>query len=251
MKKLIAFILILMLAFSAYAEAEVYYAAENRSWYHAEKGCDFGGLALRGGETGPESRELTKAEAEALYLRPCPACAREWKAVFSGDFPEWTHAIAPWGIGQGGGPETYLPYELRKEWGDFSNAMHEKYGDGPFPDGYASLYMNASGGVTMMLTEPTMERVEIIRRYMGAEFWTLEADFDWNYLTRLQDALVDMMGDEFGIHSIGTCVDGNCLSVGVDQDTPEIAEAICKIIEEKGFDRRAVVIMQEGRAEWL
>jgi len=251
MKHMFALMIIMLLGCCALAEEPVYYAAEHRSWYHGEEGCDFGGLVFGSGWDTPEFRELTKAEAEAAYLRPCPACAREWKAAFSGEFPEWQHEISPWGIGMGGGPETYLPYEIRKEWGDFSGRMYEEYGEGPFPEGYAGLYMNASGGVTMMLADPTPERIDIIQRYMGAEFWTLEADFDWNYLTELQGVLVEMMGDAYGIHSVGVSVDGNAVSVGVDDDDPEITEAICRAVEEKGYDRRAMVVQQEERAQWM
>lgn len=251
MKRIIALIMVCLLGCCAYAEEQVYYAAENRNWYHAESGCDFGGLSMRNGFEETEFHELSKAEAEAEYLRPCPACAREWEAAFSGEFPEWNHEVKPWGIGEGGGPETYLPYEIRKEWGDFSGRMYEEYEEGPFPEGYAGIYRNASGGTTLMLAEPTPERLEIIRRFMGAEFWALEADFDWNYLTEMQNILIEMMGDAYGIHSLSVSVDGNCVTVGVDDDDPEIMEAICKTIEEKGYDRRAMLIMRESRPEWL
>lgn len=245
MKKIFAWMLIMLLSIAACGEEQVYYAAENRSWYHIEEGCDFGGFALGRDFEEPEFRALTKPEAEAEYLRPCPACAREWQAAFSGDFPEWSHEIAPWALD--GGEETHLPYEIRKAWGDFSGKMYEEYGEGPFPDGYAGLYVNASGSVTLLLVDPSPERMDIICRYMGAEFWALDADFDRNYLDGLQGVISGMMGDIYGIHVCGISVDGNCVMVGVDDDAPEIREEICRAIEEKGYDRRAIIIRQEER----
>lgn len=242
-------LLLLLLINAANAEEQVYYAAEHQSWYHAKQGCDFGGAALSSSFAEPVFFEMTKEEAEIAYLRPCPACAREWRAAFSGEFPTWEHDVEPWSLG--GSFDTYLPVDVRSAWGDFSNAMYELYGFGPFPDDYAKHYRNASGGVTVMLVNPSLDRMESIREHLGADFWVLEADFDWNYLTELQNMLSDMMGEKFGIHSVGANVEGNCLNVGVDNDESEIIEAIYNAIKEKGYDRRAVVIQKEERAQWM
>lgn len=244
----ICFIILILVLFSACAEENLFYTAENRSWYHADQSCRFGEFSKETAAFETEFFAFALSDTD-ISLRPCPACARDWKPVFSGETPEWPHEIAPWQLG--GTPEMRLPYETLKDYGDLSEWMYEAYKDGPYPDWYAGLYRNASGGYTLMLVNPTPNLIQEIRILTGTEFWTLAADYDWNTLAALQSAMVEMMNGAFGIHSVGISVDENCVIVGVDDDTGEICNAIRSAAAQMGFDSNAVLIHKQERAEFF
>ena len=247
MKKLILILLCALTLFSACAEGDIYFASENQSFYHEDALCTFGSFAFDSWIEPPFVSALTYAQAENASLRPCPACARAWKPVFSCEFPEWTGEDEPWRLT--GRLDSYLPYEIRKDWGDLAEYIYQTYDSSPYPDGYAGLYRNACGGYTLLLVQPTLERIEEIRSLSGADFWVLEADYDMNTLLSFQNILVDMMDEGYGIHSVGISEDGNCVIAGVDDDSPEIKNAVLKKAEEYGCAPDALVIRKEERAQ--
>ena len=244
MRKLLIITLILFML-SGFAEESMYITSENRSWYHRDISCRFGEFSFGNAFDLTESSAVSSSE-EALFLRPCPACAREWKAEFTGEEVEWTHEVEPWQLG--GLLEMRLPYDILKTYGDLVEWMNDNYPVGPYPDGYAGLYRNASGGITLMLVHPTSERISEIRMRTASEFWVLSADYDWNTLTALENTLIGMMDDSFGIHTVYISVDANCAVVYVDDDCAEIRNAIYSRITQNGFDRAALVIEKAERA---
>ena len=99
-----------------------------------------------------------------------------------------------------------------------------------------------------MLVQPANERISEIRMRTSSEFWVLSADYDWNTLTALENTLIGMMNDSFGIHTVYISVDANCVVVYVDDDCAEIRNAIYSRITQNGFDRAALVIEKAERA---
>ncbi|MBR6766933.1 MAG: hypothetical protein IKM02_03180, partial [Clostridia bacterium] len=211
--KSIALILLVMCMTCACAETGVVYKVGNIPYYHVDNTCEFGGFSLNRTFSGPEREEIpTKKEAETMGLRPCPSCTTEFKPVFSGTFPEWNHDINPWDFGN---DDTRLSKEARKDWGAVSKTISEIAGDGPYPEDYAGIFYNACGGYTIMMVDPTPERIEKYRKTLKGEFWVVEATYSMNALRALQAELGNIMGfDGLTIRSLGVSVDGNCLTIG-------------------------------------
>lgn len=239
------FILLTVLSFvvPGAAAAESVYKVGIIPYYHNESGCSFGDFTVYSGFDMPETVEISSAtEAEATGLRPCPACATDFRPVFTGDFPEWKHETAPWDFG---GPDTYLTQKVRAQWGDAANAIYEIAGEGPYPDDYAGIFVNASGGYTVMMVNPTPERIEKYRKTLKSEFWVMEASYNLNYLYEIQAALTDIMGfDGLNIHSLSAGVDCNCVIIGTNDTSPSAQSAIEAYLAMKGYDDPRAFILQ-------
>ncbi|MBR6766392.1 MAG: hypothetical protein IKM02_00410, partial [Clostridia bacterium] len=184
----------------------------------------------------------TKTEAETMGLRPCPSCTTEFKPVFSGTFPEWNHDINPWDLGSA---DTHLPKEIRSHWGNAPDAIYEIAGDGPYPEDYAGIFFNACGGYTIMMVNPSVERIEKYRKTLKSEFWVMEAAYSMNQLMALQDELTDIMGfDGLNINSLGISVDGNCVVIGANDTSPDAHRAIYAYMAMKGFEDPGMVVLE-------
>jgi len=204
------------------------FASKGAAYYHADSGCRFGAVQTFEAE---ETKMMARSEAEELH-RACPACAREWKPLFSGDFPEWTHENEPWQLGFQG---TDLPFETLSAWGNIADAVYEEE---ILPDDWAGVFRNACGGYTLLLVNPTIERVSALRTLTGCEFWVIGADYSQNALENLQNSALSLMGGETGVHTIGLDTIGNRITIGTDLPAEEAEAGIVRVLTEMGFSDR-------------
>lgn len=212
-------------------------------YYHGDETCTYGDFSLYSDFEIPEREKIaSEVAAETMGLRPCPACASAFGPVFTGEFPDWDHEIAPWDFG---GMDTYLPRDVRAAWGDAGNVIYEMVGEGPFPEDYAGRYRNASGGYTIMMVDPTPERIEKYRKTLKSEFWVMAATYSMNELRALQDDLTDIMGfDGLTINSLYVSEGCNCVVVGANDTSPEALTAIHAYMAMKGYDDPGMVILE-------
>lgn len=224
-------------------EAEKVFKVGTAPYYHADGTCSFGNFSLNCKFSGPERVEIpSEAEAETMGLRPCPSCTTEFKPTFTGTFPEWKHDINPWDFGNN---DTRLSKEARKDWGNVADAISEIAGEGPYPEDYAGIFYNACGGYTIMMVNPTPERIEKYRKTLKGEFWVMEATYSMNEMRALQNELTNIMGfDGLTIRSLGVSVDGNCLAIGANDTSEEALTAILAYMGMKGFDDPGMVILE-------
>ena len=227
----------------ACAGAETVYRVGNIPYYHTDGTCSFGGFSLNPGPDDAERAEIaSEAEAENMNLRPCPACAADFRPTFTGTFPEWDSDIDPWDFGNS---DTRLSKEAREGWGNVADAIYEIAGDGPYPEDYAGIFFNACGGYTIMMVDPTPERIETYRKTLKGEFWVMEATYSLNELRALQDELNDIMGfDGLTINMLGVSIDGNCLAVGANDTSQEALTAIYAYMAMKGYDDPGMIVLE-------
>lgn len=241
--EVLAIVLAVVCLFSTFAAAEGMFRVGDIPYYHLDNNCDFGGFSMHSSFDEAEQIEITdKVGKYGTTLRPCPSCASSFKPMFSGDFPEWPHDINPWELGGG---DTHLPRDIRSGWGNAADAIYEIAGEGPYPDDYAGIFANACGGYTIMMVNPTPERIEKYRETLKSEFWVMEATCSMNELMALQDELTHIMGfDGLNINFLGVSVDGNCLIIGANDTSPEAHAAIYAYMTMKGFDDSNMVILE-------
>ena len=249
----------LMAAGLAFAEngSERYFARPNEAYCHNDPNCSFGVW-----ETGDEYTELltyaSRGEAEAAGARLCPSCAADWKPMFTGSFPAWTLEIRPWVIGS---PDTWLPAEVREAWGNVPERIYELWpqtfgGEGDrAPDDYAGVFLNACGGYTVLMTNPTAERAADYRDTLDCDFWVMEARYSLNELLEAQSWITEkLMGGEenwFGIVSCGVMEDMNRVEIGTTDASPENRAAILRTLCENGFTGRNFFRITEcGLPNW-
>ncbi|MBE5772474.1 MAG: hypothetical protein E7337_00895 [Clostridiales bacterium] len=241
--KSVALILLALCLSCACAETGTVYKVGNIPYYHADAACSFGGFSLKSGFEDAERVEIeSEVAAEGMNLRPCPSCTTEFKPVFTGTFPEWNHDVDPWDFGD---MNTHLSKSDRKDWGNVADTIWEIVGEGPYPEDYAGIFYNACGGYTIMMVDPTPERIEKYRKTLKGEFWVMEATFSLNYLRALQDELINIMGfDGLTINSLGSSMDGNCVVIGANDTSDEALAAIHAYMAMKGFDDPRAVVLE-------
>ena len=228
---------------SVCAAEEIMYRVGNIPYYHRDAACDFGGFSMHSSSDMQERTEITdKVGENGVTLRPCPSCASEFRPVFTGDFPEWQHDINPWELGN---PDTHVSKDIRSTWGGAADAIYEIAGNGPYPEDYAGIFFNACGGYTIMMVNPTPERIEKYRQTLKSEFWVMEATYSMNELMKLQDELIHIMGfDGLTVNSLGVSVDGNCLLIGANDTSAEASRAIYAYMAMKGFDDPGMAVLE-------
>ncbi len=240
----------LLAALSASAGAEACFSREGAPYWHKDPECDFAGEEWpAGGLPRGEARRIKVSRAEAEGQKPCPGCATDWKPTFTGDFPPWPHAVAPWDLGTS---QTWAPKKIRKKWGDPAERMEalcpERVDpetgetiDPDYPDDYAGIFVNAAGGHTLMIVNPTPERVETYRRRLKGEFWVLSARYGWEALRDAQRTADERLDwSAFRIASTGIDVTGNRLEIGVYGDLPENAVRIRSALAALGYDEEGL-----------
>lgn len=259
--------LVILLGCPAMASEALCYSRLNAPYWHRDAACRFAETSWKASEEiGEETRMVDVAAVEAEGQKPCPGCAAAFPPTFTGDFPEWTHEISPWGIDSGemidvdGWPRgvAELPPEVLARWGDASEGLHERFPEGwdkeaqdviepSYPDDYAGIFFNACGGYTLLLVDPTPQRVAEWRNLLESEFWVLSARYGWNELRALQHSAeswfmnVDSarmgVGDAayYHITQIGVDIIDNAVEIGVDPD-----------VFEEGVQRMRRVLASEG-----
>ena len=94
--------LVILAVLPASAEAELCYSRENAPYWHKNPDCHFAETDwMASGILGEEARKINVSQAESEGQKPCPGCATAFAPTFTGEFPEWTHVLAPWGYEKG------------------------------------------------------------------------------------------------------------------------------------------------------
>ena len=241
MKRLLLIALAMIFAVPAFAEGVWSNASEG--YYHKDANCTFGVL----GEKTVERAELSAADCASQTA--CPSCASDWSPRFTGDFPEWKHEVQPWAFGSS--EETRLPGNVRRAWRDDPEVDTPDEDAVDWPCFYAGRFANASGGLTLMVVQPTEERIQALRILMGGDFWVLSANYGRAELLDLQAAVESLMADGFyGVHTTYVDVVLNRVIIGVDDNSEEICASIAGALREKGFSAAHMfLIRQEERAQ--
>ena len=245
MKRLLLIALALICAVPAFAEGV--WSSASEGYYHKDANCTFG-MEYTWSEYEPRAE---RSVADCASQTACPSCASDWPPRFTGDFPEWKHEIQPWACGAS--PETAFPYEIRRAWLDDPEVGAPDEDAIDWPSFYAGRFANASGGLTVMVVQPTEDRVQALRILMGGDFWVLSANYGRAELLDLQAAVVDSLMTDglYGVHGSGRSSDLNRVTISVDDDSEEIRAGIADALREKGFtDGRMFLIQQEGRAQF-
>lgn len=241
MKRLLLIALALIFAVPALAEGVWSNASEG--YYHKDENCTFG---VRNEET-VERAELSIDDCASQTA--CPSCASDWSPSFTGDFPEWKHEVKPWAFGVS--DETRLSDDVRRAWLDDPEAGTPDEDAVDWPSFYAGRFANASGGLTVMVVQPTEDRVQALRILMGGDFWVLSANYGRAELLDLQAAVGSLMADGlYGVHTTYVDVVLNRVIIGVDNASEENCASIANALREKGFsDANMFLIRQEERAQ--
>ena len=244
----IALILCLMLlaVLPASSEAELCFSRENAPYWHKNPDCHFAETDwMDVGILGEETCELEVNQAESEGQKPCPCCATAFAPTFTGDFPDWPHPIAPWDIGTS---ETWVSKKVREKWGDPAERIKtlcpERIDpntgeciDPDYPDDYAGLYVNAAGGYTLMIVDPTSERVSTYRRRLNGEFWVLYVLYGWETLRTAQNTVDEQLDwKALCICSTGVDVICNRVVIGVYEDLPTNTVRIRGLLAALGYD---------------
>ena len=245
MKRLLLIALALICAVPAFAEGV--WSSASEGYYHRDANCTFG-MEYTWSESEPRAE---RSVADCASQTACPSCASDWPPRFTGDFPEWKHEIQPWAFGAS--PETAFPYEIRRAWRDDPEVGAPDEDAIDWPSFYAGRFANASGGLTVMIVQPTEDRVQALRILMGGDFWVLSANYGRAELLDLQATVVDSLMTDglYGVHGSGMSSVLNRVTISVDDDSEEIRAGIAAALREKGFsDGRMFLIRQEGRAQF-
>lgn len=245
MKRLLLIALALICAVPAFAEGV--WSSASEGYYHKDANCTFG-MEYTWSESEPRAE---RSVADCASQTACPSCASDWPPRFTSDFPEWKHEIQPWAFGAS--PETAFPYEIRRAWWDDPEVGTPDEDAIDWPSFYAGRFANASGGLTVMVAQPTEDRVQALRILMGGDFWVLSANYGRAELLDLQAVVVDSLMTDglYGVHGSGMSSDLNRVTISVDDDSEEIRAGIADALRDKGFaDGRMFLIRQEGRAQF-
>ncbi|MBQ3080563.1 MAG: hypothetical protein IJC48_11295 [Clostridia bacterium] len=232
--------LILVFSFSCISEESLVYASSAEAYYHLSPVCRFGNF---GAAIQENSSEVSLVAAVYNYQRACPACASEWKVVFSGSFPEWTHETAPWDFGS---LDTYLPYEITKNYGEANEAL---YALEALPDDFGGIFRNASGTFTLLIKNPTIEKVQYFKSLLNADFFVMEATYDKNTLLRLQSDISTLFGDEngYGIHTSCLFDDANRIVITTNNLSSENILAIEDALYQMGWTDKGMYCIEYGQ----
>ena len=244
--------LVILSVLPASAEAELCYSRENAPYWHKKSDClfaetDWMNVGILGGET----RALEVNQAESEGQKPCPGCAATFPPTFTGVFPDWPHTLAPWGYEKGdmveddGWPRgaVELPPEVLSTWGMPWERLNELFPESwdrendisiepDYPDDYAGVYMNACGGITLMLVDPSPGRVAEWREMLKGEFWVISARYGWNDLRMLFRAAERVLFADSALREDGGPSYFHIVSVSVSQ----IANAVEIGVLPDGFD---------------
>ena len=286
LKVLVLCLCLALLPASASAEAGECSSRLHAPYWHRDADCIFGEF-WRGNERGDpwypeETRIIPVSQAEAEGQKPCPGCAATFAPMFTGEFPQWTSALAPWGIHRGemddsdgwprGGAE--LPRETLASWGMPVEKLRALYPEGEdpetgsivttYPDDYAGVFVNACGGYTILLVDPTEARVQEWRAMLEGEFWVISARYSMNELNALQrwvenqilepDAERMRAGEPSWYHIVSVGVDevGNAVEIGVTPDGfDEGVSRIREALSGAGYDdARMISFIPENYPAW-
>ena len=223
MMRYIALILCLMLlaVLPASAEAESCYSRENAPYWHKNADCHFAETDwMDVGILGGETRALEVNQAESEGQKPCDMVEDDGWPRGVVELP--ADVLKTWGA-----PDEKL-YDMFPDAGDF-----EEGGKTVYPDDYAGVFINVCGGCTILLVDPSIERVSEWRELLQGEFWVLSARYSYNELKVLARAVSNrILTDDSERRARGETSYYHIVSVSVSQ----IANVVQIGVLPDGFD---------------
>lgn len=247
-------LLALALLFNVCARAEdaEFYTNKSDLYYHADPDCDRPPeVAWHGREREIYEREIYRkypisAEAaEAFGKAACPVCVKEFEPVYLGEYPPEGDVAEPWSANVGSVPgsdaycwecaathERFEAYfEETYDWK--TNSFSRKH---PFPDAFAGIWYNCTGGYTYAIVDPTQEILDNFERLFGGGAWIVPAKFGENEMSAMQEELFPKIVDWCRAHpeldaqaesASVNVVDGGFLEIGLaGEDWKEAAAGI-------------------------
>jgi hypothetical protein len=130
-------------------------------------------------ETPPPETLTTKIRLSEELYQP-DVSLTGWQPYFTGEEPEWTYnPNEPWLWNRDGENSTVQTPAMDAHASLFS--FFESFA------GYAGCYVNSNGYLTVVLTEPTMEKVNEIAQRSAAPVWIVTATYSYSTLRKALD----------------------------------------------------------------
>lgn len=149
--------------------------------------------------------------SEELYVKEASV---KWKPYFTGEEPEWIYnPDEPWAWNPDG--------ESSRNQASGHQSHQDLYAYLTNCDYYAGCYINSDGYLTIMLTNPTLKKVEEITERSDAPVWIIAAKYPYNTLQKAFDetwAAIIKWKDEhpdvpLSIYGGGIDESENCVSI--------------------------------------
>ena len=243
MRKWPILLALVLLSAAACARAEeIYYTNNEDIYYHADPDCDRPGEPGRYGIEGMyfyerecfQKVEISEEAAVAFDRAACPVCVKDWEVAYLGDYPpDWQGEGEPWELagGQLNVESTQYGRECAQTYERFQAHYEEIYNRGmdaferrhPYPDAFAGVWFNCSGGYSYAVVNPTREITDAFKNMFGGGAWIVPAKYGYNEMRAMQDEVFDRIRaweaahPEFDIHVNMASVDEryNYLGVGL------------------------------------
>ena len=256
-KSICAFMLCVMFLLGSACSAETVYGVVGEPYYHTDPNCTFGNFCanIQRYEAAAEGSLL---KAQKYGMRACPCCASQWIPIFTTGFPDYEGEIKPYGFGV----SEYVDSKLISKWGNFAQKMEtlfptDYYGIlniTEYPEDYAGVYLNASGTYTVLIVNPTSDRIADYRKNTGCEFWVLNAEYSMNELNGLDNVAVLLWSADtdntFNIVSVGVNVEMNRVEIRTTDVSTKNVNRLSQCIEACGFSSDMLWIGYGERGTW-
>ena len=178
-------LLALLLCFGcAQAEEAEYYTSNTDIYYHADPDCD------RPKVEGREIYEracyrkypISEQAASEFDKTACPVCVKDYAPVYLGEYaPDWSGESQPWEPLVDTDAITMELNRYRSECQDTYERFAAYYQDHPYPEHFAGMWFNNSGGYTYAVIEPTQDKLDSFKRLFGGGAWIVPAKYNYNY----------------------------------------------------------------------
>lgn len=185
MRNWMLLLLAALLLYAGCARAEdVYYTNNKDIYYHADSDCDR--PKIEGREIYDracyQKYPISDEAAQAFGKAACPVCAKGYAPVYLGEYPpEWSGEREPWGPLADDEAITMEMNRYRAECQDTYERFEAYYRDHPYPDHFAGVYMNRSGGSTYAVIDPTQDKLDSFKRMFGGGAWIVPAKYNYAY----------------------------------------------------------------------
>ena len=190
---------LLLHAGSVRAEEARYYTNNLDNYYHADPDCDRPKFVARYGRYGHDTLlfyerecfqkyEISEEAARVFGKAACPVCAGNFEPVYLGEHaPAWNGGdLEPWAYG---GNVTGERNAYKSECSETYERFAKYYETHSYPDAFAGVWMNSSGGYTYAIVNPTQEVVDAFRNMFGGGAWIVPAKYSYNEMCALKDGI--------------------------------------------------------------
>jgi len=172
-------IVLLPLNMSDSAGEKEYFTTDEDKYYHTDIACDKG-------------KKFPLSEEAALLFgkSACPLCVKGTQPVYTGDCAfEWTFEGKPWMLNtadfelrqrvRNSVPEAFREESWETEAQFDALYINDDTGEQKqtFPEDYAGRYLNAAGGLTFLLVDPTPQSIAAFDAAYGGGVWIVPAKY--------------------------------------------------------------------------